>query len=402
MSYSLKRARYFLISFCERYTKVNKRENEFFVIFALIFFSMSNEVLFLGGYLIFIAIILAIDLGMGRKSGGVVTMKKAGLMSFFVVALSICFYLILTSYGHLLHGIDSMEKLEYIINKHKHPIRVIPDNFEHSLAIYNQNLGLEYITGYIVEYALSVDNIFVMILIFGAFNVAERNYHRVLFWGILGAIIMRFIFIFVGAALIAKFGWIMYVFGAFLVITGVKMFLDKDKDEKIDTENHPIVKFANKYFKVHNQFVGNKFWVTIDGVKKMTPLFLVLLIIEATDLIFAVDSIPAIFSVTHDPYVVFFSNIFAIIGLRSMFFLLSGIIDKFRFLKVGLAILLTFIGVKMLLHHQLDAIGFETSHSLLIIISILAISIVASLIFPEVKKDRKLKYDPDEENKFRH
>ena len=263
---------------------------------------------------------------------------------------------------------------------------MIPGDLENSIQLYDQNLGLEFLTGYIVEYALSVDNIFVMILIFTAFGVAPRNYHRVLFWGILGAIVMRFIFIFVGAALIEKFSWIMYIFGAFLVITGIKMFLEKDKEEKIDTQNHPVVKFANKYFKVHDNFVGNKFFVVVDGVKKMTPLFLVLLIIEATDLIFAVDSIPAIFSVTKDPYVVFFSNIFAIIGLRSMFFMLAGIVDKFRFLKVGLAVLLTFIGLKMIFHHQLDNWGFTTTHSLLTILGILGLSILLSVIFPENKK----------------
>ncbi len=363
---------------------------------------MSSEILFLTGFLIFILIILAIDLNMGKKSGGVVSMKKAGLMSFFVVALSMGFYVVLLTYGHHLHGIDSIEKLQSVITKHQHPVHIIPSDLEHSIKLYNQNLGLEYLTGYIVEYALSVDNIFVMILVFSAFGVAERNYHRVLFWGILGAIVMRFIFIFVGAALIAKFGWIMYVFGAFLVITGVRMFLNRNENEEIDTKNHPVVRFANKYFKVHHEFVGQKFWVTVDGIKKMTPLFLVLLIIEATDLIFAVDSIPAIFSVTKDPYIVFFSNIFAIIGLRSMFFLLAGIIDKFRFLKIGLAALLTFIGLKMILHHQLADIGFETSHSLIIIVSILAISIIMSLLLPQKKKERKLKYDPDNDDHIRH
>ncbi|MEC5394255.1 TerC/Alx family metal homeostasis membrane protein [Bergeyella sp. RCAD1439] len=363
---------------------------------------MSSEFLFMAGFIAFILVILAIDLNLGKRSGGVVSMKKAGIMSFFVVALSMCFYLLLLSYGHLLHGIDSMERLQEVVAKHHHPVKIMPDNLEGSIKLYNQNLGLEYLTGYIVEYALSVDNIFVMILIFTAFGVAEKNYHRVLFWGILGAIVMRFIFIFVGAALIAKFSWIMYVFGGFLVFTGVKMFFDKDQDEGIDTENHPVVKFANKYFKVHNQFVGQKFWVSIDGVKKMTPLFLVLLIIEATDLIFAVDSIPAIFSVTKDPYIVFFSNIFAIIGLRSMFFLLAGIIDKFRFLKIGLAFLLTFIGLKMVFHHYLVNFGFETTHSLLIIVSILGISVLASLLFPEKKKDRKLKYDPENNDHLRH
>ena len=176
------------------------------------------------------------------------------------------------------------------------------------------------------------------------------------------------------------------------------MFFDRESDEKIDTQNHPVVKFANRFFKVHNHFVGNKFFVTIDGVRKVTPLFLVLLIIEGTDLIFAVDSIPAIFSVTKDPYIVFFSNIFAIIGLRSMFFLLAGIIDKFRFLKIGLAVLLTFIGLKMLFHHYLEEWGFSTTHSLLIIVGILGASILFSLVFPERKKDRKLKYNPENQD----
>lgn len=364
---------------------------------------MSNEVIFLLGFLIFILFILALDLGlMSKNSGGTVTMKQAGLMSFFVVALSMGFYLILLNFGHLLHGIDSIERLNEVVTKHQHSIHIIPNDLEHSIQIYNNNLGLEYLTGYIVEYALSVDNIFVMILVFNAFGVAQKNYHRVLFWGILGAIVMRFIFIFLGAALIAKFSWIMYVFGAFLVFTGIKMFLEKDQDDTIDTKNHPIVKFAKKCFNVHDDFVGYKFFITIDGIKKMTPLFIVLLVIEATDLIFAVDSIPAIFSVTKDPYIVFFSNIFAIIGLRSMFFLLAGVLDKFRFLKVGLSALLTFIGLKMLLHHYLEQWGFGTSQSLLVIVSILSISIFASLMFPEKKKERTLKYDAEKDDHLRH
>lgn len=362
---------------------------------------MANETIFLLSFIVFIFIILALDLGLLNKKSDSVSMKQAGLMSFFVVALSMCFYFVLTTYGHLLHGIDSIEKLQQIIVKHHHPVKIIPGDLGSSLYLYNQNLGLEYLTGYVVEYALSVDNIFVMVLVFTAFGVAPRNYHRVLFWGILGAIVMRFIFIFVGAALIQKFDWIMYVFGAFLVFTGIKMFFEKEEEEKIDTQKHPVVKFANKYFKVHNHFVGNKFFVTINNVKKMTPLFLVLIIIEFTDLIFAVDSIPAIFSVTKDPYIVFFSNIFAIIGLRSMFFLLAGVIDKFRYLKVGLALLLTFIGLKMLLHEYLDELGFTTTDSLFIIVGILGGSIFLSLVLSENKKERKLKYDPKDDDHFR-
>lgn len=363
---------------------------------------MNSETYFLLGFLAFIVFILALDLGLLKKKSDTVSMKQAGLMSFFVVALSMCFYFVLITYGHLLHGIDSMEKLQSVIASHNHPVKVIPSDLETSIHLYNQNLGLEYLTGYVVEYALSIDNIFVMVLVFTAFGVAPKNYHRVLFWGILGAIVMRFIFIFVGAALIEKFSWIMYVFGAFLVFTGIKMFFDKDSEEKIDTQKHPVVRLASRFFKVHNHFVGNKFFVTIDGVKKITPLFLVLLIIEFTDLIFAVDSIPAIFSVTKDPYIVFFSNIFAIIGLRSMFFLLAGIIDKFRFLKVGLSVLLTFIGIKMLAHSYLETWGFTTAHSLIIIVSILGASILFSLIFPKREKERKLKYDPGHDEHIRH
>lgn len=348
---------------------------------------MSNEILFLIGFLLFIGVILALDLGVFSKKSEVISLKQAGIMSFLMVFLSIAFYFVLISYGHLLHGIDSLEKLQYIIDKNSHPIDIIPNDLEHSIHLYNANLGLEYMTGYIVEKALSVDNIFVILLIFNSFNVEQKNYHRVLFWGIFGAIIMRFIFIFVGAALIAQFNWIMYVFGIFLVYTGIKMFLPEE-EESFDTENHPVIKFANKHFKIHNQFVDDRFFVIIDGIKKITPLFLVLIMIEFTDLIFAVDSIPAIFSVTQDPYIVFFSNIFAILGLRSMFFLLAGILDKFRFLKIGLAFLLTFIGAKMLAHDYLKEWGFTTNHSLFIILGILGISIFASLLIPEKKEEK--------------
>jgi len=194
---------------------------------------------------------------------------------------------------------------------------------------------------------------------------------------------MRFLFIFVGATLISQFHWILYLFGAFLVYTGVMMFINRNQEDEIDPENHWVVKFASKYFPVHPKFEGGKFFIKIDGKKLITPLFLVLMIIEVTDLIFAVDSIPAIFSITKDPYIVFFSNIFAIMGLRSMFFLLVNIIEKFHYLKVGLSVLLSFIGLKMLAANYADKIGLTTGNSLLIILGILTISIVASLIFPK-------------------
>lgn len=346
---------------------------------------MPNEILFFGGFILFIFLMLAIDLGLFNKKDHEVSLKEAGIMSAVWVAFAIGFYFLLTTIGEKLHGIDSFARLQEITRAHFHNIKLNPNDFAGSLQAYKSNLGLEFLTGYVVEYALSVDNIFVMVLIFSAFNVAPKLYHRVLVWGIIGAITMRFLFIFIGATLIAKFSWILYVFGAFLVYTGVMMFFSKEEDEKIDTENHWVVKFASKYFAIHPRFEGNQFFIRIDGKRMITPLFLVLMIIEFSDLIFAVDSIPAIFSVTKDPYIVFFSNIFAILGLRSMFFLLVNIIHKFHYLKYGLAVLLTFIGVKMLAHHWLVLFGFTTVHSLIIIVSILFISVVASLLFPEKK-----------------
>lgn len=312
-------------------------------------------------------------------------MKEAATMSFIWVSFAIGFYFLLLSEGEVLHDITNFAELQEITAKHLHNIALIPDNYAVSLALYKQNLALEFLTGYVIEYALSVDNIFVMVLIFSAFGVNEKYYHRVLFWGIIGAVIMRFLFIFLGATLINEFGWILYLFGAFLVYTGIMMFINRSEDESIDTENHKVVRFASRYFSVYPEFAGNRFFIKIDGKRMITPLFIVLLIVEFTDLIFAVDSIPAIFAVTKDPYIVFFSNIFAILGLRSMFFLLVNVIHKFHYLKTGLSVLLIFIGVKMLGHHWLSDWGFRTSHSLFIILFILTASIVASLAFPKKK-----------------
>jgi tellurite resistance protein TerC len=216
-----------------------------------------------------------------------------------------------------------------------------------------------------------------------AFNVQERYYKRVLFWGILGALIMRFLFIFLSAALIQKYSWFLYVFGVLLVVTGIKMFLERNKEDKIETAKHPVVRIASKFFPVYPKYVGKYFFIRKNRKTMMTPMFITLLVIEFSDVIFAVDSVPAIFSITQDPYIVFFSNIFAILGLRSLFFVIVHIVNLFRFLKVGLAILLTFIGFKMLLHIQLDEWGFTTSYSLLVILAILTTSILASVLIPE-------------------
>lgn len=344
---------------------------------------MSHELLFFGGFVLFIILMLAVDLGLFSKSDKPITLKSAAIMSAIWVLFALAFGAVLYFWGNELHDVHDFETLQAIIAKHYHNITPIANDLAGSIQLYNKTLTIEYLTGYVVEYALSVDNIFVMVLLFSSFGIPEKYYHKVLVWGIIGAILLRCIFIFVGAALIAKFGWILYLFGAFLVYTGITMYINRNKEEEVDPQNHPVVKFASKYFKVTPRLDGGKFFHLENGVKYMTPLFLVLLVIEFTDLIFAVDSIPAIFSVTKDPYIVFFSNIFAVLGLRSMFFLLVNIIHKFHYLKVGLAFLLIFIGAKMLLHSWLEAFGFQTIHSLIIIISILVISVVASLIFPK-------------------
>ncbi|WP_295801731.1 TerC/Alx family metal homeostasis membrane protein [Mucilaginibacter sp.] len=344
---------------------------------------MSSELIFISAFIAFILIMLSLDLGLFAKTDKAVSLKQAGIMSAVWVTLALIFYGLILQFGHLLHHVDSFTALQQINEKNFHHLKLIPGNLAGGLELYRKNLGLEFITGYVVEYALSVDNIFVMVLVFTAFGVSPRHYHKVLFWGILGAVLMRFAFIFLGSTLISHFHWVLYIFGAFLVYTGVTMFINRNQEDEIDPENHRVVKFASKYFAVHPQFEGSKFFVKIDHKKLITPLFLVLIIIEVTDLVFAVDSIPAIFSITKDPYIVFFSNIFAILGLRSMFFLLVNIIDKFHYLKVGLSILLAFIGLKMLAAEYVDAIGLTTGRSLLIILAILVISVASSLIFPK-------------------
>ncbi len=350
---------------------------------------MSGEALFITGFIVFVLCMLAIDLGLFSNSDKPVTTQHALVMSCVWISFAMVFYVLILQFGDKLHGITTFDQLQAINTKNFHHLKLNPADFAGSLAVYRQNISLEFLTGYVVEYALSVDNIFVIVLIFTAFKVSPKHYHKVLFWGIIGAIIMRFIFVFIGAALITRFEWVLYLFGAFLIYTGVMMFINRNKEEEIDTENHRVVKLASKYFAVHRRFEGDRFFVNINAKRMITPLFLVLLIIEFTDLIFAVDSIPAVFSVTKDPYIVFFSNIFAILGLRSMFFLLVNIIDKFHYLKVGLAVLLTFIGAKMLASHYAEEIGLTTTRSLMVILLILVVSVVASLIFPQKQPESK-------------
>jgi tellurite resistance protein TerC len=234
--------------------------------------------------------------------------------------------------------------------------------------------GLEYLTGYLIEKSLAVDNVFVWITIFSFFAVPPEFQKRVLLYGVLGAIIMRAVLIYVGAALLAEYHWIMYLFGGFLLLTGVKMLLFASSEP--DLNKNPILKWMRGHLRITNEHHGEKFFIRQSGLLYATPLFLVLVLVEFTDLVFAVDSIPAIFAVTSDPFIVFTSNIFAILGLRAMYFLLTDMAGRFHLLKYGLAFILMFIGVKMLL---LDVFKIPVGLALGIVATILAISIIASL-----------------------
>ncbi len=240
--------------------------------------------------------------------------------------------------------------------------------------------ALEFLTGYVIEYSLSVDNIFVFILLFATFGIPAEYQHKVLFWGIIGALIMRGIFVFAGVALINRFHWIVMVFGLFLVFSGIKMLFSKKKDSS-DPNSNVVVRIAKKSFRVTDEIKDNSFFVKKDGQNYMTPLFLTLLVIESSDLIFAVDSIPAILAVSHDRFIVYTSNIMAILGLRSLYFSVSGIMDYFRYLKVGLAFVLAFVGAKMLL--SFFGIEIPILLSLMVIIGIIVLSILASLVIKE-------------------
>ncbi|MBI5219794.1 MAG: TerC/Alx family metal homeostasis membrane protein [Bacteroidia bacterium] len=348
---------------------------------------ISNELIFFTLFCIFILGILFFDLKVVGKNSHVVSFKESLLWTSVWVTFAIGFYFLIFFFGDNIHGIQNQEHLNTVTQKYAQHI-AFTDDFNNNLSLYRHKISTEYITGYLIEYSLSIDNIFVIMMILAAFSVEEKYFKRVLFWGILGAILLRFTFIFAGAALIQKFEWILYIFGAFLVYSGAKMFIYRNKNEKIEPQNHILVKFLSKRFPVHPRYEEDKFIYKIDKKKFITPLLLVLVLVEFTDLIFALDSIPAIFAITRDPYIVFFSNIFAILGLRSLFFLLSKMIDKFIYLKIGIAFLLFFIGFKLLFRHWLDQIGFETAYSLYIIIATLFISIFASVF--KSKKPLKL------------
>ena len=280
---------------------------------------MDNNLLLWIGFNVFVIIMLALDLGVFHRKNHVVGMKEALTWSGVWIGLALLFN------AAIYFG---------IIGDYATP------------AIEKQK-GLEFLTGYLIEKSLSIDNIFVFLLIFSFFRVPDLYQHKVLFWGIIGALVMRAIFIFAGVALIEKFHWIIYVFGVFLIITGINMIRNKDK--KMDPEKSIIIKLFRKIYPVHNDYVGSKFFIVKDGKRYATLLFIVLLFIEFTDLIFAVDSIPAILAITPDPFIVYTSNVFAILGLRSLYFALAGIMHRFKYLIYGLAGILMFVGLKMCL-----------------------------------------------------
>ncbi len=299
---------------------------------------------------VFVLIMLAIDLGVFHRHSHTVSVKEATIWSIVWIALSLVFAV----------GIYFFWET------------VVPES-----DYTNAEATLAYLTGYLIEKSLSVDNIFVFVLVFGYFAVPPLYQHRLLFWGVLGALIMRGILIFVGAALINEFHWIIYVFGAFLIFTGIRMALQKD--ESVDPSQNPVVKLFRRFFPVTESYAGDKFFVRHGGKLMATPLFLVLLIVESTDLVFAVDSIPAIFAVTTDPFLVYTSNIFAILGLRSLYFVLAGVIDKFHYLKLGLSFILVFVGVKMVIA---DIYHIPVGVSLGVVAAVLTISVIASLLWP--------------------
>ncbi|WP_110514907.1 TerC family protein [Herpetosiphon llansteffanensis] len=290
------------------------------------------------GFTVFVFAMLALDLGVFHRNSHEVSVKEAAIWSVVWISLALSF----------------------------------------NVGLYfwkGGDIALKFLTGYLIEKSLSVDNIFVFVLIFSYFQVPAKYQHRVLFWGVFGALVMRAILIFVGAALIERFEWIIYIFGAFLIYTGINMA--RQGETHIDPDTNPVVKFVRKILPVSSQYNEDHFFTRNAGKLMATPLFLVLVLVEASDLIFAVDSIPAIFAVTTDTFLVYTSNVFAILGLRSLYFVLAGVVDKFYYLKYGLAVILTFVGVKMLV----IALGIHvpTYISLGVIIGVLVISVIASL-----------------------
>jgi tellurite resistance protein TerC len=290
------------------------------------------------GFLAFVVAMLAIDLGVFNRKTHAISMKEAAIWSAVWISLALVFNAVLFFWQ-------------------------------------GSEVALQFLTGYLIEKALSVDNLFVFALIFTLFAVPAQYQHRVLFWGVLGALVMRGVFIAAGAALLHNFEWIIYIFGAFLVYTAIK--LATHKETKIEPDKNPLVKLFRRIFPITDTYEGEHFFIRRAGVLMATPLLLVLVMVESTDLVFAIDSIPAIFAVTNDPFIVYTSNVFAILGLRSLYFLLAGALDKFYYLKTALAVILGFVGVKMLI---VEFVKIPITLSLVVIAGLLTIAIIASLV----------------------
>ncbi|MEI6080016.1 MAG: TerC family protein [bacterium] len=299
------------------------------------------------GFVLFVLVMLALDLGVFHKKAHEVKLKEAILWSAFWITLALLFNL----------GI-------YIWDGHEQ--------------------GVTFLTGYIIEKSLSVDNLFVFLLIFTYFKVPKKYQHKILFWGVLGAIIMRAIFIFSGIALIQRFSIMIYIFGAFLIFTGIKMGFEDEK--KIEPEKNIVLKIFRKVFPTTRDYRESNFFVRENNKWYATPMLVVLLVVESFDVVFAVDSVPAVLAVTRDSFIVFTSNIFAILGLRALYFALAQVVDKFSYLQMALSVILTFVGVKMVISHFYE---IHTGVSLLVIVSILIVAIIASVI--KNKKEAKLK-----------
>jgi tellurite resistance protein TerC len=302
--------------------------------------SISSTAALWIGFSLFILFMLSLDLGLFNRRAHAIKYREAAIWSGVWVTLAMVFAAIVFYYQ-------------------------------------GSSRGLEFVTGYLIELSLSVDNLFVFLLIFSYFKVPSKYQHRVLFWGVLGALVMRLTMIFIGATLINRFHWIIYIFGAFLVYTGIKMFTQEDND--FQPEDNALVRFVTRILPMTRTYDEKKFFTRIDGNLTGTLLLLVLVIVEVADLVFAVDSIPAIFAITTNAFIVYTSNVFAILGLRSMYFLLAGVVEKFHYLKIGLAIVLTFIGAKMLI--VAVHINIPILFSLAFVALVLLSSVVASLVW---------------------
>lgn len=314
------------------------------------------------GFIILIVFLLALDMFVFHKKGEIVSIKKALWLSLFWISLALIF----------------------------------------NIGVYfvmGKELALEFLTAYLIEKSLSIDNLFVFILIFSSFKIKPAYQHDVLFWGILGALVFRAIFIFAGIALIDRFAWILYVFGGFLVITGIKMVIDNLREkgdesiaEEKDLNNNKFVKFIRRVLPMTDDISEERFFKKIDGKRFATPLFLALVVVEMTDLVFAVDSIPAVLAVSTNMFIVYTSNIFAILGLRSLYFALRGVMDYFYYLKYGLSVILIFIGSKMMINHFTSGHGGDfyipTTTSLFIILAVLVLSILFSVIRSRIMHKR--------------